>query len=132
MYKRIPFQLIKPNIIPVNRYPSEGEFVDGVYVRPVASTFNISALVSPCISKDVIQFLPEALRKRKVIRIFTNDELNEHNSQQAAEADELNYASHNYRVFKLGDWINVSGFTGREAYAVQIDAKDLSMLSQEL
>lgn len=129
MYSRMPFRLIKTKTITVNRYSDTGDFIDGVYVKGIPTATDIKALVYPLIKQDIIEFLPEALRKRKVIRLFSNYELNEHNSQQAAEADELIYAGHSYRVFKLGNWIDVNGFTGRDAYAVQIDAKELSLLN---
>lgn len=129
MLNRMPFRLIKARTVTINRYADVGDFVDGVYVKGTPTSTTIKAVVYPYIRQDVIDLLPEALRKRKVIRLFTNAELNEHNSQQGAEADELVYAGHNYRVFKLGNWIDVNGFTGRDAYAVQIDAKDLSLLN---
>ncbi len=129
MRSRISFQHIKTKPITVTRRTNEGAVVDGVYIKATPTPVEIDALVYPLVKRDVIQFLPEALKKRKVIRIFTNQPLNEHNSQQQAEADEITYAGHSYRVFKLGDWIDVSGFTGRDAYAVQIDAKELSLLN---
>ena len=128
MLNRMPFRLIKSKTVTINRSSAQGTFVDGVYTKGTVTSVDTKAIVYPLIKQDILTLLPEALRTRKVIRIFTNAELNEHNSQQAAEADELVYADKNYRVFKLGDWIDVNGFTGRDAYAVQIDAKDLSML----
>lgn len=129
MLNRMPFRLIKTKTFTLNRYTTSGGFIDGVYTKGTATTIDIKAVVYPVIRQDIIEFLPEALRKRKVIRLFTNAELNEHNSQQAAEADELIYAGHSYRVFKLGNWIDVNGFSGRDAYAVQIDSKELSLLN---
>lgn len=129
MLKRLPFRLIKSKEITITRRNSVGTVVDGVYVKGGSSSVVIRAVVYPEIRRDIIQLLPEALRKRKVIRIFTNEDLNEHNSQQSAEADEITYDGHSYRVFKLGAWIDVNGFTGRDAYAVQIDAKELSSLN---
>jgi hypothetical protein len=124
----MPFRLIQAKTVTINR-AAQGGFVEGVYTKGVVTSVDIKAVVYPIIKQDILTLLPEALRTRKVIRLFTNQELNEHNSQQAAEADELVYAGKSYRVFKLGDWIDVSGFTGRDAYAVQIDAKELSLLN---
>lgn len=129
MRSRISFQLIKPKNYTINRYATSSTIVNGKWIDGVATPTVISALITPQVKKDIIDKLPEALRKQKTIRIFTNDVLYEHNSQQPFEADEILYAGHSYRVFKLGEWSDVSGYTAREAYAIQIDAKDLELLT---
>jgi ethanolamine utilization protein EutQ (cupin superfamily) len=120
--------LIKTRPHTVRRY-GVATIVNGKYVRPTPTEVQVEALVTPCIKRDIIAILPEALRDRKVIRILTNEVLREHNSQQPEESDEFVYDGSNYRVFKMGGWNNVSGYTAREAYAVQIDTKDLQLLT---
>lgn len=99
---------------------------DGFYEPPAPTTVPIQALIYPVLNQDVVQILPEELRKRKVIRIFSNVELKEHIDGSAFEADELVYDNQSYRVFRLAGWVNVSGFTGYDGYAVRAEATELS------
>jgi len=130
MRSRMSFQLIKTKSYTITRHTSASTIVNGKWLDGVVTPTIISALITPQVKRDIIDILPEALRKQKTIRIMTNDILYDHNSQQGYEADEITYSGHTYRIFKLGDWNDVSGYTGREAYAVQVDTKDLELLVQ--
>lgn len=124
LISQLPFDLIKPRAFTIKRRTS-GEFIDGIWVQDASANVEIQAVVSPCIKKDIINILPEALRKRKVIRIFSNTELKEHIDAASYDADEITYNNQTYRVFHLGDWVNVNGYTAYEAYAVRIDTQDI-------
>lgn len=128
MLKRLPFKLIKSTDYTIKRYGTAGVVTKGKYIRPTPTEIVIKAVVTPRVKSDITNLLPEALRKRKMIRILTNSELREQRKGAAYEADELTYDGEEYRVFKLGNWLNVNGFTAREAFAVQIDSKELTLL----
>lgn len=121
-----PSSLIKKRSFDVLRRSRPLTIPDGFYTPLVPTTVPILALVYPELSQDVIQILPEGIRKRKVIRIFSDIELKEHIDGSLFEADEFPYNGESYRVFRLGSWINVSGFSGYDSYAVRAEAKELS------
>ena len=127
MISQLPFDLIKPRSFTVKRR-GVGEFIDGIWTQEPSSDVVIQAVVSPCIKKSIIDILPEALRKRKVIRIFSNTELKEHIDAASFDADEITYNTQTYRVFHLGDWVDVNGYTAYEAFAVRIDTQEVEML----
>jgi len=128
LMSKIPFKLIKQTAYIFNR-TARGTEVDGEWIKPAPTQIEVLALITPYIRKNAVEILPEALRKRKVVRIFSNVPLIEHIDTGAFEADEFTYSGESYRVFKLGDWVNTSRFTGYEAFAVRIDSKELSLLS---
>lgn len=121
-----PSSLIKKRSFDILRRARPTTIPDGFKVDATPTTVPIQALVYPELSQDIIQVLPEAIRKRKVVRIFSNVELKEHIDKSLFEADEFVYNNESYRVFRLGSWINVSGFSGYDAYAVRAEAKELS------
>lgn len=128
LISQLPFDLIKPTDYTIIR-TAVGDFNDeGVYVKPDPVEVAAQLLVSPYIRQEIIQTLPEALRKKKVIRIYSNIGLKELIDKSSFEPDEITYNGQAYRVFKLGDWVNVNGFTGYEAYAVRIDTNELETL----
>lgn len=124
LISQLPFDLIKPKAFTIKRRTS-GEFIDGIWVQDASTDVVIQAVVSPCLRKSIIDILPDALRKRKVIRIFSNTELKEHIDAASYDADEITYNDKTYRVFHLGDWVDVNGYTGYEAYAVRVDTQDI-------
>lgn len=128
LISQLPFDLIRPTAYTIIR-TAVGDFDDeGVFVKPAPTEVPTQLLVSPCLKQSVVQMLPEALRKKKVIRIYSNVELKELIDRASFEPDELTYNGQAYRVFKLGDWVDVNGFTGYEAYAVRIDTTELVTL----
>lgn len=128
LISQLPFDLIRPTAYTIVR-TAVGSFNDeGVYVKPAPTNIPASLLISPYIKQEIIQTLPEALRKKKVVRIYSNVELKELIDRSSFEPDEITYNGQAYRVFKLGDWVNVNGFTGYEAYAVRIDTTELGTL----
>lgn len=127
MISQLPFDLIKPRSFTIKRR-GVGELIDGIWTQEPSSDVVIQAVVSPCIKKSIIDILPEALRKRKVIRIFSNTELKEHIDAASFDADEITYNNQAYRVFHLGDWIDVNGYTAYEAFAVRIDTNEIEVL----
>lgn len=127
MISQLPFELIASRTFTIKRR-GVGEFIDGIWTQESSSDVVIQALVSPKVSKSIIDILPEALRKRKVIRIFSNTELKEHIDATSFDADEITYNNQTYRVFHLGDWIDVNGYTSYEAFAVRIDTNEIEVL----
>lgn len=127
MISQLPFDLIKPRAFTIKRR-GVGELIDGIWTQEPSSDVVIQAVVSPCIKKSIIDILPEALRKRKVIRIFSNTELKEHIDAASFDADEITYNNQTYRVFHLGDWVDVNGYTAYEAFAVRIDTNEIEVL----
>ena len=128
LISQLPFDLIRPTSYTITR-TAVGDFDDeGVFVKPPPTEVPAQLLVSPCLKQSVLQMLPEALRKKKVIRIYSNVELKELIDKASFEPDEVTYNGQAYRVFKLGDWVNVNGFTAYEAYAVRIDTTELVTL----
>lgn len=127
MISQLPFELIGSRAFTVKRR-GVGELIDGIWTQEPPSDVVIQALVSPKVSKNIIDILPEALRKRKTIRIFSNTELKEHIDAASFDADEITYNNQSYRVFHLGDWIDVNGYTAYEAFAVRIDTNEIEVL----
>ncbi len=124
---KIPFKLIKPKVYSFNRF-ARGSEVDGVWTKPSPTPVSIEAVIMPYKKKGGIDILPEALRRRKSVRIFSNERLMGHQPQGNYEADEVIYDGESYRVLTVGNWIDSGIFTGYESYAVMIDAKELSSL----
>ena len=120
-----PSSLLKKRTFNILRRSKPTTPIRGFYEPPAPTTVPILALVYPTLNKDVVDILPEALRKRKVIRIFSDIELKEQSKTDSFEADQLNYDNELYVVFRVGAWINVSGFSGYEAYAVLATADEL-------
>lgn len=129
LISQLPFDLVTPNTYTFKRY-ARGQEIDSEWVKPDPVDLDVVALFQPCIKKSIIEILPTSLRKRKVIRIFSNIPLKEQINSGSFEADEVIYSNESYRVFHLGDWININGYTAYDAYAVRIDSKELSLLSE--
>lgn len=128
LISQLPFDLIRPTAYTISR-TAIGEFnEEGVYVKPDPIEVPAELVVYPYSKQTIVQILPEALRKKKVIRMHSNIELKELIDRASFEPDEITYNGQAYRVFKLGDWVNVNGFTGYEAYAVRIDTTELETL----
>lgn len=124
--QKIPFKLIRTTSYTIQR-TGVGVLESGVWTKPTVTPIVIEAIVTPYIKRDVIEVLPENLRKRKVIRIFSNIELKEYMNKPNTETDSITYNGEVYKVFRLGSWVNVSGFTGYEAYAVRAEYKELGV-----
>ena len=129
LISQLPFELVTPTPYTFKRH-ARGQEIDSEWIKPDPVDLDVQALISPCIKKNIVEILHTSLRKRKVIRIFSNVPLKEQIDSGSFEADEVTYSNESYRVFYLGDWVNVNGFTGYEAYAVRIDSKELSLLSE--
>ena len=126
-----PFRLIKTTPYVIKRYGDgvdAGEFVKGKWVKGDSSEITIDALVYPTIKKDLVSILPEALRRRTMLRIFSNFEFKSLESS-GYSPDELTYDGQTYRIWKCGAWINVNGYSGREAYALRIDSHELKLIT---
>lgn len=121
-----PSSLLKKRSFNILRRTRPTTLPDGFYTPPAPTVIPIEALVYPILNQDIIQILPEGIRKRKVVRILSNVELKEQINKSQFEADEFEYNGESYRVFRLAGWVNVSGFTGYDGYAVRAEAKELS------
>lgn len=68
--------------------------------------------------------LPEAIRSKKAFRLFCNTELYDfQDGEVKRQADEFLWKNETYRIMKLGEWEDVSGFTGYEAIACKVDSE---------
>lgn len=118
------FDLLKPKPLTLRRKTNSGSYVKGIWVPAASSDVTISALYYEVMKKHELMFLPEALRTKKCLRIFTNDLIKQKEQIPVAQdADEFTYDGQDYRVIKVEEWNNVSGFSGYQAYALKIDTE---------
>jgi len=119
------FDLLKPKPLTLKRRATSGSYVKGTWVPSVVITNPvISALYYEVMKKHELMFLPEALRTKKCLRLFTNDLIKQKEQIPVAQdADEFTYNGQDYRVIKVEEWDDVSGFFGYQAYALKIDTE---------
>jgi hypothetical protein len=103
----------------VTRYAA-GSYVNGRYVRGAASTFTIAASIQPAGEHDVLR-LPEGLRDRKTIAIFTTTPL-QHASEDAAVSDRITYLGEVFEVSSIDEWNETGGYNKALATKVQAQA----------
>lgn len=127
----LPFKLVKPKKYTIKRF-STGEVVKGVWVKPSPTTMEVDLIIFPHVKRDVLEVLPEGLRKRKTISIFSNVELKETFEDSPHLSDEVTYNNQRYRVFKLASFIDVNGVTAYRAYAVMISNEELELVTDPL
>ena len=127
MLSRMPFRLIRPKTINILRYGA-GSYVKGKWVKGTTTTVPIQAVVSPVIKQSMLQFLPENLRAKKVFRLFSNELLKGfQDKEEKQQADEFILNGETFRIVKVGEWEQVSSFSGYEAYAIKLDSEVLTV-----
>lgn len=120
MFNRLSFRLIKPKALDILRYGS-GSYVKGRWIAGTTTTVHIKALITPVIKQAQLMLLPEVARDKRVLRLYSNTPLLTFEGKQHEQSDEFIYNSEKFRIVKLGDWTDVNGFTGYEAYAYKLD-----------
>lgn len=128
MNRRIPFQLIKPKDFIIKRRANAGTYVRGKWVPATTTDITISALINERLKFSTIQMVPEALKTKRWIRIFTNDLIKQKEDSPAQDADDILFGGQLYRVWRVESWGNVSGFSGYQALAVKVDTEVLSLI----
>lgn len=126
MFNRLSFRLIKPKALDILRYGT-GSYVKGRWIAGSTTTLPIKALVTPVIKQQQLMLLPEVARDKRVLRLYSNTPLLIYEGKQSEQSDEFIYNSDKYRIIKLGDWTDVNGFTGYEAYAYKLDILDATL-----
>lgn len=126
MFNRLSFRLIKPKALDILRYGT-GSYVKGRWIAGSTTTLPIKALVTPVIKQAYLQLLPEVARDKRVLRLYSNTPLLTFEGKQHEQSDEFIYNTEKFRIVKLGDWTDVNGFTGYEAYAYKLDILDATL-----
>jgi hypothetical protein len=126
MFNRLSFRLIKPKALDILRYGT-GSYVKGRWVAGNTTTLPIKALVTPVIKQAQLMLLPEVARDKRVLRLYSNTPLLTFEGKQQEQSDEFIYNTEKFRIVKLGDWTDVNGFTGYEAYAYKLDILDATL-----
>ena len=127
MLKKMPFRLIKTKSLTILRY-SAGSHIKGKWVKGTATSVVIKTILTPVIKQSMLQFLPEALRAKKVFRLFSNTLLRGFQDKDSKQqSDEFVLDGETFRIINVGDWENVNSFTGYEAYAIKVDSEVLAL-----
>lgn len=129
LISQLPLDLIKPEAVVLHRAANAGSYVNMKWVPAVKTNVTIQATVNERINSEITLILPDSLRTKKTIRIFSNSEIRQKEEAPLnQDADDLTYEGEDYRVFKVERWKNVNGFSGYQAYAVRIDSQVLEVL----
>jgi len=89
-------------------------------LTPGALTTTTLAVVNiqPASGRDLLR-LPEGVRTRETVAIWTSDELRTANEATGAPADVVNYGGASYQVELVEDWVGLGGF--RKAIAAKVE-----------
>jgi hypothetical protein len=121
------FQLIKTKSLTISRQAA-GSYVKGKFVKGTPTPIVINAHMTPVIKQSMLQFLPESLRAKKVFRLMSNDLIKGfQDKEEKQQADEFTLGGESFRIVKVGEWENVSGYTAYEAYAIKIDSEVIAV-----
>ncbi len=80
-----------------------GAYVDGNYVEGASSSFTVTASVQPMSQREQL-ILPEGVRERKSIILFTTVELKVVDEETGTSADVVNYLGEKYEVFQTPNY----------------------------
>jgi hypothetical protein len=120
LLSKMRFDLLKPrNDFNFKRYPS-ATLVDYIYTKGTPTDVVVKALIYPANRSKNLNFLPEGLRDKRVLRIFTNDLIIQSQTDEDEHGDEFEYDGEDYRVVFVDAWKDVSGFTAYEGYAAKV------------
>jgi hypothetical protein len=125
LLKRPPSSLLKFKDLVLRRRTGNGSYVNMLWVPATTVPVTIKALYHSRISNTELVKLPETLRNKKLVRIFSGDEIRQKEEHLNQDADEFTYLGEDYQVFKVEPWDDVSGFSGYQAYAVKKDVEVL-------
>lgn len=91
----------------------------GRVVAGAASTFAIAASVQPVSGRDLLR-LPEGLRTRELVAVFTSGALRTNDDATRAPPDTFAWQGATYQVEKLEDWGPVGGYV--KAIAAKVES----------
>jgi hypothetical protein len=129
LISQLPFDLVSTKAITIHRADNAGAYVNMKWVPATKEDVVIQATVNERIKSEVTLILPDSLRTKKMVRLFSNSEIRQKEEPPInQDADDLTYKNEKYRVFKVECWDNVNGFSGWQAYAVKIDSQVLEVL----
>lgn len=87
----------------VIRNNSSGSYVNGKYVEGTTEEFYIQGSAQPVTGEELLN-LPEAQRKRGVIKLYTQTKLNVVDTNNKRQCDLLEYRDENYEVHEVKDY----------------------------
>lgn len=91
---------------------------DGRYRPGATSTFAIRASVQPLAGRDLLR-LPEGLRTRQTIKVYTATALRTADAPDGAGADVIAYQGDSYQIETVEPWAEAGGFYKAIAAKVQ-------------
>lgn len=86
-----------------------GSYVNGIWTPGGSSTFSIVASIQPTSGEDLVR-LPEGVRTRELVTVFTPTELQVKNAPAGTEADRIAYKGASYEVQTVEKWDEQGGF----------------------
>lgn len=86
-----------------------GYYVQGRYQEVAPETFSVTAAVQVVQGRQR-QLLPEGVRTRSIIQLFTATELCTERTAAAAKADRVTWRGNTYEVFEVEDWVTDGGY----------------------
>lgn len=97
-----------------------GTYTAGRLTPGATSTTPLAVVaVQPASGRDLLR-LPEGLRTRETIAIWTSDELRTANETTGTPADVVGYGGASYQVELVEDWAGLGGF--RKAIAAKVES----------
>jgi hypothetical protein len=94
-----------------------GYYQDGRFIQGPKTTLTIQALIQPAGSHDVMR-LPEGVRDRKTIAIFTATPL-QHARANDATSDRIAFNGETFEVSSIDEWDDIGGYNKVLASKVQ-------------
>jgi len=120
--QKFPFSLVAPTTQIIRRY-APYTIVSGEIVQAAPVEVEVTCVITPVIKTSNLSFLPESVNTKKVIRIFSVDEIRQQEEKgKVWSADQLTFDGEDYTVIKVGAW-KVNNFVGYEAYAYKTDVE---------
>jgi hypothetical protein len=80
-----------------------GMYANGIWVPLSFSTFEIVASIQPASGEDLVR-VPEGVRTRELVTVFTPTELQVKNAPAGTEADRVAYKGATYEVQTVEKW----------------------------
>jgi len=97
----------------------EGAYISGVWTDGASYETTITASVQPTGPRELMR-LPEGLRTRDSVKIFTADSLRSANESSGLAADRIVYQGEEYEVVSAGGYTHAQ-MPHVEAVAVRVD-----------
>lgn len=95
-----------------------GDYFDGRYSPGDETTLTVTAVVHPVSGRERV-VLPEGIRNRETVAVYTTEALRTDDAPDGAGADILVYGGREFTVVTVEDWSALGGFW--KALAVKRD-----------